>query len=349
MSRRFISCVAIAAAAFGLSAISAIAAEWSPERAARYLDGRLEQWFAWKPAASPEGPCVSCHTGMTYLLARPALRRRLGESQPTRYEHGLLGRLRANVGEKPESYLQGVESVFATLFLSLQDAGRPMSADTRKAFAQLWALQLRDGPSTGSWDWLIVNLDPWEHSESTFFGAALAALAAGTAGPSYANSPTISEPVTRLTAYLRAPSPARRPLHERVALLWAASAWRELLPVAERESLIAELFTRQQPDGGWTSGSLGPWSEHPNAPTVDGSASYPTAFVTYVLLRAGIPASDARLARAVTWLVDHQNREAGFWSAVSMNTRYPAGSMESFFMQDAATAFASLALIEAGR
>jgi len=348
MSRRFICFVAIAAAVFGLSAISAIAAEWSPERAARYLDGRLEQWFAWKTAASPEGPCVSCHTGMTYLLARPALRRRLGESQPTRYEQGLLARLRANVGEKPESYLQGVESIFATLFLSMQDAGRPMSAETRKAFDQLWTLQLREGPSTGSWDWLIVNLDPWEHSQSTFFGAALAALAVGTAGPSYANSPAISEPVARLTAYLRAPS-ARRPLHERVALLWAASAWRELLPVGERESLIAELFTRRQPDGGWTNGSLGPWSEHPDAPTVDGSASYPTAFVTYVLLRAGIPASDARLARALTWLIDHQDREAGSWSAVSMNKRYPAGSMESFFMQDAATAFASLALIEAGR
>ena len=34
---------------------------------------------------------------------------------------------------------------------------------------------------------------------------------------------------------------------------------------------------------------------------------------------------------------------------VSMNKRYPEGSMESRFMQDAATAFASLALIEAGR
>jgi hypothetical protein len=32
-----------------------------------------------------------------------------------------------------------------------------------------------------------------------------------------------------------------------------------------------------------------------------------------------------------------------------MNKRYPEGSMESRFMQDAATAFASLALVEAGR
>ena len=61
--------------AFALTSIVSVGDGWSPERAARYLDGRLQQWFAWKPAASPEGPCVSCHTGMPYLLARPALRR----------------------------------------------------------------------------------------------------------------------------------------------------------------------------------------------------------------------------------------------------------------------------------
>jgi hypothetical protein len=31
-------------------------------------------------------PCVSCHTGMTYLLARPVLRRALHESEPTTFE-----------------------------------------------------------------------------------------------------------------------------------------------------------------------------------------------------------------------------------------------------------------------
>jgi hypothetical protein len=286
---------------------------------------------------------------MTYLLARPALRRKLREPQPTKYEQGLMGRLGSNVGAKPESYLQGVESIFAAFFLSRQDAGRPMSAETRKAFDQLWALQLREGPSKGSWDWLIVNLDPWEHSESTFFGAALAALAVGNVGPSYAKSPAIADPIARLTAYLRTPPPPRQPLHERVALLWAAATWRELLPDAERESLIAELFTRQQPDGSWTNASLGPWTAHPDAPAVQGGSSYATGFVAYVLLGAGIRPADPRLTRALTWLTDHQDRETGAWPAVSMNKRYPAGSMESLFMQDAATAFASLALVEAGR
>ena len=77
-----------------IATTSTLSADWSPELAARYLDGRQKEWFAWKTARSPDGPCVACHTGMTYLLARPALRKRLGESQPTMYEVGLLGRQR---------------------------------------------------------------------------------------------------------------------------------------------------------------------------------------------------------------------------------------------------------------
>src|SRR5262245_60102745 len=160
---------------------------------------------------------------MTYLLARPALRRRLGEPQPTRFETQLLDRLRVDVGAKPEGYLQAVEVIFAALFLSERDAGGPMSAETRKAFDQLWALQAPDGPAKGGWEWLIVDLDPWEQAESAYFGAALAALAVGNAGEAYAADPAVASHVAALTAHLQAPPPSRRPLHDRLAQLWASS------------------------------------------------------------------------------------------------------------------------------
>src|SRR5215467_1705042 len=89
-------------------AAQAWAADWNPKLAAEYLDGRQKDWFAWKQAQSASGPCVSCHTGLTYLLARPALRRVLREKEPTVYETGLLNRLRSNVGAKPAGILQGV-------------------------------------------------------------------------------------------------------------------------------------------------------------------------------------------------------------------------------------------------
>jgi hypothetical protein len=53
--------------------------------------------------------------------------------------------------------------------------------------------------------------------------------------------------------------------------------------------------------------------------------------------------------RALAWLRSHQDTKTGAWPAQSMNKRRPAESMEALFMQDAATAFASLALIEGGR
>ena len=57
-----------------------LCADWSPRLAADYLDSREKEWFAWKTAQTPSGPCVSCHTGVTYLLVRPELRRKLGET-----------------------------------------------------------------------------------------------------------------------------------------------------------------------------------------------------------------------------------------------------------------------------
>jgi len=42
----------------------------------------------------------------------------------------------------------------------------------------------------------------------------------------------------------------------------------------------------------------------------------------------------------------HQDRESGNWPGDSMNKKYPSGSIEKGFMQDAATAFATLALLE---
>src|SRR5438105_4958316 len=80
-----------------LFAWPAFAADWNPRLAADYLDARQKAWFEWPVAKSAGGPCISCHTGVTYLLARPALRKALGESEPTIYEKGLTDALHARV------------------------------------------------------------------------------------------------------------------------------------------------------------------------------------------------------------------------------------------------------------
>jgi hypothetical protein len=337
---------------FGLALIAAFAdrsvggaSGWNPQLAAKYLDGRQQEWFAWPRAQSKDGPCVSCHTGMPYLLARPALRRLLKETQPTMYETGLLDRLRSNAGAKPAGALQSVETIFAAMLLPQGDAAQ------QATFEQLWALQKKDGELRGGWQWYSANLEPWETPLQFRYGASLGALAIGSAPANLRNA----EQIRGLDGYLQN-DVATRPLHARIAMLWASTKLPSIMAAPARQATIDELLKKQQADGGWTIESLGPWTEHPDAPvspTAGASNSYATAFTTFVLEQAlgdrdlGLGSrSSARSStnRALDWLKAHQNPQTGAWPAVSMNKKYPGGSMEEKFLQDAATAFAAAAL-----
>jgi len=327
------------------ASVSPLHAEWNPALAARYLDARQQEWFAWKTAQSADGPCVSCHTGMTYLLARPVLRRALHETAPTAFETGLLDRLRTKMAKPAEGALGTVEAVFAAMFLSGDDARIAMSSHGKQAFDRLWELQDTDGPGKGGWQWYEANLDPWENPESGYYGAALVALALGQSPEAYRQDPASHSHPTSLMAFLVNP-PAPPRLHDRLAALWASTAALPVLNAHARSAVVAEAFARQQADGGWTTESLGPWMAHPDAPPAAGSHAYATAYTTFVLRRAGVPASHPGLAKALDWLRAHQDPATGAWPAASMNKRYPDGSMPSRFMQDAATGFAVMALLD---
>jgi hypothetical protein len=311
-------------------------AGWNPQLAAKYLDGRQQEWFAWPQAQSPNGPCVSCHTGMPYLIARPALRRLLKEPQPTMYETGLLDRLRSNAGAKPAGALQSVETIFAAMLLPQGDVAQ------QATFDQLWALQQKDGELVGGWKWYSANLEPWETPPQFRYGVSLAALAIGSAPANLRNA----ERVRWLETYLQNDT-ANRPLHARVAMLWASTKLPSIMPAPARQATIDELLKKQQADGGWTIESLGPWTEHPDAPAspvAGASHSYATAFTAFVLQQAGGRAARSSVTRALNWLKAHQDPLTGAWPAVSMNKKYPAGSMQEKFLQDAATAFGAAAL-----
>lgn len=293
-----------------------LSADWSPRLAADYLDNRQKEWFAWKTAQTSDGPCVSCHTSVTYLLVRPGLRRRLGETQPTLYETGLLKSLHGVGFKEPlASLAPGVQVVHSALFLG--------------NFDRMWALQIKEGKDKGAWKWFHLDLDPWEMPESTFYGATMAALAAR-------KDSSHPEQIALLRDYLKREQ-AAQPLHNRLMLLWS-------MPDLVGGSFIYEVLKKQQPDGGWSMESLGPWKGPSRS---SGSDSYATGLVAYTLLKSDIR-SKSRLNGALNWLKSHQNRE-GFWPSTSMNKEYPPNSMMVKFMQDAATGFAALALLEAER
>jgi squalene-hopene/tetraprenyl-beta-curcumene cyclase len=328
-------------------------ADWNVRQAADYLDARQKAWLEW-PATSKggNGTCISCHTNVTYLLARPALSRALGEDLPSTYETQLLNTLR-NRGSKqtPETFAPnrtgaaavqalGTESVLAALLLTNNDVNRGgFSPYTEQAFDRMWALE-----RNGTWTWFMTSLDPWEEPESQFYGSALAALAVGTE-PGYQEREDIRKHVDALKSYLTSHA-ASQPMHNRLTMLWASTKLNGLMSAEEQNQVIGEILGRQQSDGGWTMASLGPWKEHPDAPAAKGSDAYATAMVTLVLQRAGT--SNDATHRALDWLRAHQSPE-GYWDAVSMNKHYEPGSMQSMFMRDAATAFASMALLENAR
>lgn len=325
----------------------ALRAEWNPRAAADYLDGRQKDWFVWKTAQGVSGPCLSCHTNMAYLLARPALRRKLAENAPidyeTRWHDTLRGRLSAREGaqvverfskEPLSSQAVGVETVFAALFL----AG---TADEKPAFERLWSLQNKDA----AWTWFSVNLDPWEMPESNYFGATLALMAMGRASPGYRSTAEWKQKEAALAAWLST-NRAVQPLHNQLMLLGASAEATGAIEAAVRRAIVKQAFAQQLPDGSWALSAVGPWNEHATSPKHDGPDAYATALAAWALKRGGIPADDPRLKRALAWLETHQ-APGGYWDAVSMNKTYPAGSMMAGFMRDAATSFAVLALLEA--
>src|SRR5262249_36565276 len=137
-----------------------------------------------------------------------------------------------------------------------------------------------------------------------------------------------------------------QPLHNRITALWAAACLPEALTADARKAILEEIWKKQEPDGGWSKDSMGPYKKREAAPASAGSNAYATALTAFVLQRAGL--SNPGLTRALDWLRTHQDREAGFWDAMSMNKKYPPDSMQIRFMRDAATGFATLALLEAG-
>src|ERR1035437_5407130 len=112
--------LARAAVCLALSLLPAGGADWNPRLAAQYLDSRPEEGFV----SAGAKPCVSCHTGVTYLLARPALGKALGEDTPTVYETGLLASLRSRMDQKEPAAAPGlgVESILAARFLATGEA-----------------------------------------------------------------------------------------------------------------------------------------------------------------------------------------------------------------------------------
>jgi len=344
-------CVAIVAALLcGCAGTPAKAApRWSPAAAASYLDARAEWWSGWRDAARDRGTfCISCHTALPYALARPdsVPERAILDNVRTRARHWADVSPYYGARAKPSAKViesRGTEAIINALILAEADArsGR-LSDDTRVAFNHMWELQRPSGENAGAWPWLQFGLEPWEGEHGEYYGAALAALAIGTAPERYASTPVIQPNVGRLRSYLEREFEAQ-PLSNLAVLLWASTALPGLVSDDRRARLAADLCRAQEADGGWSLQSL---SSHtrwwdPRRLTFH-SDGYATGLAVLALTGTG-PDSAPRAERGLDWLAAHQDAD-GSWPGYSLNALEPSSSDAARFMSDAATAYAVLAL-----
>src|SRR6184192_2398729 len=196
-----------------------ISTSWDQKTAAAYLDQRAAWWMAWpKAARDHETFCVSCHTAVPYALSRPALRKALAEEAPSPNERRLLENVTKRVrlwkevapfysdadrGVYKTVESRGTESVLNALILASNDArSGQLSNDTRTALDNMWAEQQTTGNKKGAWLWLRFANEPWEADDSDYYGATLAAVAAGTPPGNYYARPEIQNNLKMLREYL---------------------------------------------------------------------------------------------------------------------------------------------------
>ena len=204
---------------------------WDRLTTAKYLDDRMDLWFAKaRKLQTGEGKtsCVSCHITVPYVLARPALRQATGGGQPTRQESKLLDETLRRVdtygdhealSTSKQEESRGSEAVLNVLILASAEARQkdPLPGGaTRRALNELWAAQRADG----AWNWLDTGMEPYESSDSVYYGAALAAIAVGTAaGYEESAGQDVWGGIRKLRSYLNANYPEQN-LYNKAGHCW---------------------------------------------------------------------------------------------------------------------------------
>jgi squalene-hopene/tetraprenyl-beta-curcumene cyclase len=304
---------------------------------------------------------------MPYALSRSALRSAVGEQAPSADEQRLLDNVTKRVrlwkevapiytdkdwGAHKSVESRGTESVLNALILVTRDAqSGQLSNDAHASLDNMWAEQQMSGSQKGGWLWQRFNKEPWEADDSDYYGATLAAVAIGAAPGNYRNAPEIQNNIKLLREYLNRESVAQKPIN-RVSLLWAAAKMPGLLEPDRKKAILSELLEKQQSDGGWSLSSLsGDWKRDDGTPQEAKSDGYATGLITFVLQQAEVSSENAQLKRGLAWLIVNQDKTEGSWQASSLNKskEHHLSPETALFMNDAATAYAVLALTNAGR
>jgi hypothetical protein len=278
--------------------------------------------------------CISCHTSVPYALVEPLLpgeyraytdllsnidNRIRTWNENTAWYSETKRRAMEAFGGLPPNALEGLltgpgsrgpEAIFNALIRATHDsyAGRTAQPETRRAFENLWAEQIRTGPKAGRWQWIEANLIPWEVADSDLWGASLACVASSL-------YPELAPRESIESLYLSLRDAAESfdtSLHTKAAILWCDSEMNgSVLGEELSGSIVSDILGAQRQDGTWALRELGPW------PGWTGSNSdccagietrpdaYSTGFMALALARRatlGRESLEAPLDQAVSWI-----------------------------------------------
>ena len=304
-----------------------LAKAWSPGKAAEYLDGVGVNW-------TRDRQCVTCHTNMPYMMARPLLKGAPSEGWKEVRQFLEDDVAKWNAGGKPRGDAYVVATATALVFSDNATTGK-LHAKTRDALDRMWAVQRK----TGEWAWIKCDWPPLEHDD--YYGAVLAAVTTGVAPEKYAETEKAKEGIAKLKAYFEKMPPPD--LHHKAMLLWASSKIDGLMSANDRTATIAELKKLQRVDGGWCLPSLGKYARRDKTAndTAAPSDGYATGLVVYILRQSGVAADDPVIHFGVKWLKKNQ-RESGRWFTRSLNND------KAHYIANAGSAFAVMALDACG-
>ena len=308
------------------SADEPFAQEFSLDKAAHFLDSASLDWQkSWQ--------CFTCHTNISYLMARPSISANAPAHREVRkFAEGLVSLRWEEVGPRSDAEVVAIGSA-----LALNDAAttKKLHPLTRIALDRMWTLQRE----TGEWKWPTrCGWPPMESDEH--YGVTLAAIGTGTAPEDYAQTPAAQAGLAKIRLYLKNNPPPD--LHHKAMVLWASTCVDGLLTAEEQQASVKELLAAERPQGGWAFSRLYPWTRADGKDQdLETSDGYGTGFVIFVLRRAGVPADAPAIARGVAWLKSHQ-RASGRWYTRSLNKD------NEHYISHAGSAFAVMALTACG-
>ncbi len=313
-----------------------LAEKFSMERAMSFMDGVAVNW-------GNRYECVTCHTNGFYLTSPAALFKDRPDFQKVQEQAREYARSWPSMESvhANDSYLEDTYAVATAAFLSISEleTSGELSELTTEILDRAWRLQEPDG----HWaNWIVCNWPPFE--SDYHFGVTLMAIVGGMAPESYMQTKVAHDGMLRLRTYLAKNEPAH--VHNRGMMLWAARHVDGLITIEQQRTWVQELRDLQRDDGGWASGTLGNWRQRDGTETNPWvhieSDGYGTGFVTFILMQAGVPASDPAVQNGIAWLRANQ-RARGYWWTQSLRNNPESAN----FLTHTGTTFALKALAAA--